>query len=259
MSEWSSQQLLGRPKQVGTSVFTTIDARVLLPAVFTAIVALALAKRWYVPSLVFVVVFFTSLYITPSRKSYLKTLLYPLTVALFILLVQAYSYGSTVVLTAIWPMYAQGIASGWLICTRVLASVSMLLFLVESKSQVELMEALAWFKIPAELRDLISLMFRYISVISEEFTTIFNAQKSRMGYSAKLSWIKKLRNLASIGGMLLVRSYDRSNRVVMSMVARGYKHNVGISYSYESFTARDYLFAAFSVIAITSIVLVGVV
>ncbi|MGZ7113416.1 MAG: hypothetical protein ACXVH9_05850, partial [Halobacteriota archaeon] len=61
MSDWSSQQLLGRPKPLGTSVFTTIDARVLLPAAFIAIVALALTKRWYVPGMVFVATFFISI------------------------------------------------------------------------------------------------------------------------------------------------------------------------------------------------------
>jgi len=258
MSEWTPQQLLGRPKEQGTNVFTTIDARVLLPAAFIAIVALAAAKRWYVPGTVFVAVFFITMYTTPSRKSYLKMLMYPFTVALFIFVVQAYTYGSTVVLTVIWPIYAQGIASGWLLCNRVLASVSILLLLVESKSQIELVEALAWFKIPIEIRDLMSLMLRYVSVISEEFTTMFNAQKSRLGYSAKLSWIKKVRNLAIIGGMLLVRSYDRSYRVVMSMMARGYAQNADIVYKFEHFARKDYLFAAFSLAVIAGIVLMGV-
>lgn len=259
MPEWTPQQLLGRPKELGTSVFTTVDARVLLPAAFIAIVALTAAKRWYVPGIVFVAVFFITMYTTPSRKHYLKMLMYPFTVALFVFVVQAYTYGSTVVLTVIWPIYAEGIASGWLICNRVLASVSILLLLVESKSQLELVEALAWFRIPIEIRDLMSLMFRYVSVISEEFTTMFNAQKSRLGYSAKLSWITKVRNLAIIGGMLLVRSYDRSYRVVMSMMARGYTQKVDIVYKFEHFAKKDYLFAAFSLAVITGIVLMGVV
>jgi cobalt/nickel transport system permease protein len=258
MLEWTPQQLLGRPKEQGTSVLTTIDARVLLPAAFIAIVALAAAKRWYVPGTVFVAIFFITMYATPSRKHCLKRLMYPFTVALFIFVVQAYTYGSTAVLTVIWPIHAEGIASGWLLCNRVLASVSILLLLVESKSQLELVEALAWFKIPVEIRDLMSLMFRYVSVISEEFTTMFNAQKSRLGYSAKLSWIRKVRNLAIIAGMLLVRSYDRSYRVVMSMMARGYTQNANMVYKFERFAKKDYLFSAFSLVVIVGIVLMGV-
>ena len=141
--------------------------------------------------------------------------MYPLLIAMFIFIVQAYSsaYGSTVVLTVIWPIYVQGIASGWLYANRVLASVSILLLLVESKSQLELIEALRWFKVPIEIRNLMSLMFRYVSVLSEEFTTMFQARNRREGFSAKLSWVKKLHNMGIIAGMLVIRSYDRSYRV----------------------------------------------
>ena len=258
MYDWSPESLLGTRRESGTGVFAAIDSRVLLPAAFISIVALAVAQRWYVPATVFLVISSLTMYTTPSRKSCLKFLFYPFTVALFIFVVQMYTYGSTVVMTVIWPMYAQGIASGWLLCWRVLASVSMLLLLVESKTQLELTEGLAWFKIPIEVRDLMSLMFRYVSVISEEFTTMFNAQKSRLGYSGKLSWIKKVRNLGIIGGMLLVRSYDRSYRVVMSMTARGYTRQCDIRYEFRRFAKKDYLFAVVSLIVIAGIVLVGV-
>jgi len=258
MPEWSPEVLLGKRKELGTSVFTAIDARVMLPAAFVTIVALAFAKRWYVPAAVFLMIFCITMCTTRSRKSYLKLLFYPFTVALFVFVIQAYTYGSTVVATLIWPIYSEGIASGWLICNRVLASVSILLLLIESKSQIELIEALAWFKIPIEIRDLMSLMFRYVSVISEEFSTIFNAQKSRLGYSAKLSWINRLKNLGNIGGMLLVRSYDRSHRVVMSMMARGYTHNADIVHEFGRFAKKDYLFAVFSLAIVIGIVLTGV-
>ena len=195
-AEWNPADIIGDigGAQAGTSVFRNIDARILLPAAFVVILALSAVTRWYVAGAVFVVVFFITMYTAPSRKSYLKLLVYPLLIAMFIFIVQAYSsaYGSTVVLTVIWPIYAQGIASGWLYANRVLASVSILLLLVESKSELELIEALRWFKVPIEIRNLMSLMFRYVSVLSEEFTTMFHAQQARLGFSAKLSWVKKL-------------------------------------------------------------------
>jgi len=70
--------------------------------------------------------------------------------------------------------------------------VSILLLLVESKSELELIEALRWFKVPIEIRNLMSLMFRYVSVLSEEFTTMFHAQQARLDSPRKLSWVKKL-------------------------------------------------------------------
>lgn len=262
-AEWNPADIKGDigGRKAGNSVFKNIDARILLPAAFVVILALSAAKRWYVPGAVFVVMFFITMYTVASRKSYLKILVYPLFVALFIFVVQAYSssYGSTVVLTVIWPIYAQGIVSGWLYAWRVLASVSILLLLVESKSQLELIEALRWFKVPIEIRNLMSLMFRYVSVISEEFTTMFHAQQARLGFSAKLSWLKKLKNLGIIAGMLVIRSYDRSYRVTMSMMARGYTQNVDIVRKFERFAKKDYLFAAAALAVIAGIVLVGAV
>ena len=265
MPEWNPADFItgiggriGGQQSRRSGILRNVDARILLPAAFVLILALTAAKRWYVPGAVFVVIFFITICTVRSRRSYVKLLTYPFLVALFIFVVQAYTYGSTAVVTIIWPVYSQGIASGWLLCNRVLASVSILLLLVESKSQIELVEALAWFKVPIEIRELMPLMFRYVSVISDEFTTMFNAQKSRLGFSAKLGWLKKIRNLGIIAGMLFVRSYDRSNRVTMSMMARGYSQNVDIVRNFKRFTKKDLLFAAFALVLVAGIVLVGV-
>jgi cobalt/nickel transport system permease protein len=256
--EWEPANIIGKQhKEYGTSVFRDIDIRVLLVVAFITIVALAVAKRWYVPCAFFVAIFFITLRTTPSRKSYVIKLSYPFLVATFIFVIQSYTYGSTQVFTVLFPVYAEGISSGWLIFNRVLASVSILLLLVESASPTELIESLVWFKVPVEMRTMMSLMARYTSVLAEEFATMFNAQKARLGYSATLSWIKKLRNIAIIGGMLLVRSYDRSNTVTMSMTARGYTPAADVVRTFVRFSRRDYIFAALSLTFITSVVLIG--
>ena len=260
--EWNPVELIGAgvgDNRCGKGVFKDIDARILLSAAFLIIVALAAVKRWYVLTAIFAVIFFITIDATPSRKSYLTKLMYPLIVAVFLFFVQAYTYGSTLAFTAVFPVYNEGIASGWLLFNRVLVSVSILLLLVESTSLEELIESLAWFKVPVEIRNMTSLMLRYTSVLTVEFMTMFNAQKSRLGYSTKLSWIKKLKNIAIIGGMLLVRSYDRSNKVVMSMMARGYTQNVDIVRTFVRFTRKDYLFAVLSLVFITCVVLIGVI
>jgi cobalt/nickel transport system permease protein len=258
--EWESVDIRDEQhKGYGTSVFRDIDVRVLLVVAFVTIMTLTAAKRWYVPCALFVAIFFVTLRSTPSRKSYVTKLVYPLLVATFIFVIQSYTYGSTQILTAPFPVYAEGIASGWLIFNRVLASVSILLLLVESTSPTKLIESLAWFKVPVEIRTMISLMARYTSMLAEEFATMYNAQKSRLGYAATLNWIKKLRNVAIIGGVLLVRSYDRSNKVVMSMTARGYTTAADVACTFARFSRRDYIFAALSLVFIASIAVIGVV
>jgi energy-coupling factor transporter transmembrane protein EcfT len=66
-------------------------------------------------------------------------------------------------------------------------------------------------------------------------------------------------NLSVIAGMLFIRSFDRSSRVIMSMQARGYTQNADIGGTFERFARKDYLFAAFALAVIAGIVLVGVV
>ncbi len=214
------------------------------------------------PAAVFIAMLCITLYGITSRKNYLQMLTFGSLAALFIFIVQSYSsaYGSTVVLTVIWPIYAQGIASGWLYATRVLACISVLLLLVESKSQLDLTEALRWFKLPREMINLMSLMLRYVSVISEEFVTMFHAQQARLGFSSKLSWIKKLQNLGIIAGMLLIRSYDRSFRLEKSMMARGYTQTSEIlGYTFKQFAKKDYIATALVSLVIAGIILIGVV
>lgn len=263
VTEWNPIEIVGdlTRRKEGEGVLKNVDARVLLPAAFIIILALSAATRWYVPAAVFIAVFCITLYGITSRKNYLEMLAFGSLAALFIFIVQCYSsaYGTTLVLTVIWPIYAQGIASGWLYATRVLACISVLLLLVESKSQLELTEALRWFRVPREVRNVMSLMVRYVSVISEEFITMFRAQQARLGFSSRLSWIKKLQNLGIIAGMLLIRSYDRSFRVEKSMMARGYTQNSEILIMFKRFAKKDYVAAALLVLALAGIILTGVV
>ncbi len=258
--EWASGNVSGEEYGgYSTSVFRDVDVRILLVVAFVIIVALAAAKRWYVPCVLFVATFFITLRSTSSRKSYLTKLAYPVIVATFIFIIQSYTFGSTQVLAVPFPAYAEGIASGWLIFNRVIASVSILLLLMESTSPTKLIESLAWFKVPVEIRTVMSLMARYTSALAEEFATMFNAQKSRLGYSATLTWIKKLRNVAIIAGALLVRSYDKSIKVAMSMTARGYTPAADVVRTFTRFNRRDYIFAALSLVLIASIAVTGVV
>jgi energy-coupling factor transporter transmembrane protein EcfT len=108
--------------------------------------------------------------------------------------------------------------------------------------------------------NLMSLMLRYVSVISEEFVTMFHAQQARLGFSSKLSWIKKLQNLGIIAGMLLIRSYDRSFRLEKSMMARGYTQTSEIlGHTFKRFAKKDYIATVLVVLVIGGIIFTGVV
>jgi cobalt/nickel transport system permease protein len=197
------------------------------------------------------------LYFAPSKRAQLSKLAFPGLTAAGILAIQSYTFGSTRCGTLIFPIYLEGVKSGLLIVCRVLASVSILLALIQVTTSAQLIEALAWFRVPVEMREILLLMVRYLEVLVKETKRMLNAQQSRLGYSAKLGWMTKLKNLSMIAGMLIVRAYDRSDKVFMSMKARGYAKAGNMAGGFERFNRRDYVFAMISVLLIAGVVLIG--
>ena len=68
--------------------------------------------------------------------------------------------------------------------------------------------------------ELALIMYRYIFLMFEEATRIRSAQKSRLGY---VSFKNSLRSISTLGGMLILRSYDRAERSFAAMRCRGYR------------------------------------
>ncbi|NIQ94755.1 MAG: hypothetical protein GWN87_11490, partial [Desulfuromonadales bacterium] len=64
------------------------------------------------------------------------------------------------------------------------------------------------------------IMYRYIFLMFEEATRIKSAQKSRLGY---VDFGNTLRSVSTLGGMLILRSYDRAERSFAAMRCRGYR------------------------------------
>ena len=65
-----------------------------------------------------------------------------------------------------------------------------------------------------------SFMFRYVNVVDDEMERMKIARESR-GFEA--TGIKSWRVLATAAGALFIRSYERGERVHLSMLSRGYE------------------------------------
>ncbi len=74
--------------------------------------------------------------------------------------------------------------------------------------------------IPYKIVHLISFAYRYIHVIHTEYGRLMNAMKIR-GFRPKNN-LHTYRTYAYLVGMLLVKSYDRANRVQAAMLCRGF-------------------------------------
>jgi len=240
------------------SALQRFDARIkficAIVAVFGA-VALTRSEFAVVPIIVCVVLV---VFARASLKGYFKRLLYPLSIALVVAVVQLFT-GTTVAATIPylgWHIYSQGISFAILIFARVLAAASILNLLITITPMETLLDSLSWFRVPSVILDTMMLMYRYISVVSEEKARIYKAQESRCGYTKSVSIFRKLGNYGTVGGMLLVKSFDRALKVGDAMVSRGYTGTSSLfSYSTKTMAKKDIAIGVIVILAVAALLL----
>jgi cobalt/nickel transport system permease protein len=103
----------------------------------------------------------------------------------------------------------------------------------------KLLLAATWFRVPKIFVELALLVYRYIFVLLEEIVTIKDAQRIRLGYH---NWRRSMGSLGVLGGSLILRTYDRAERVFDAMIARGYSGTMTVSYT-EHFGRKDFITA----------------
>jgi cobalt/nickel transport system permease protein len=90
----------------------------------------------------------------------------------------------------------------------------------------DLAHGLRHLRVPLILIAIISFMYRYLFVLSEEVERLLQARAARSaklpgGKSPSVLW--RARVAGNMVGQLFLRSYERSDRVYQAMVARGFK------------------------------------
>jgi cobalt ECF transporter T component CbiQ len=241
----SERQSFANPVELpllGNSPLCRLDARVkLICAVFSAFAVIALTNLEFlsIPIVICAVLALTS---KASLKGYLKRFAAAFFIALTFFVVQIFTGSHSVATVPYlgWYIYQDGISFGTLIIFRVLAATSILNLVITVTPMETLLDGLAWFHIPSVLLDTTMLMWRYISVVSEERTRIYQAQKARCGYTKSVGIFRKLGNYGIVGGMLLVKSFDRAIHVGNAMVSRGYTGSSSLfSYSVKPFGKKE--------------------
>jgi cobalt/nickel transport system permease protein len=204
---------------------TQIDARIkLVFATLALLINLSAPKPW-VPVLIVVLSLVMLASVRVPLKLVIIRLTAPLGIAIFVWFTQIFWYGHTPafvlpILGLHLTGYKEGLAHGFLIFSRALGGVAIILWLGFVTSFSELLAAAGWFKIPATLVEVAALVYRYLFVLMDEVTRIRQAQILRLGYG---SWHNGVKATGTLLGMLLIRSYDRSKTVAEAMVLRGYK------------------------------------
>ncbi|HUX07598.1 MAG TPA: cobalt ECF transporter T component CbiQ [Acidobacteriota bacterium] len=123
--------------------------------------------------------------------------------------------------------------------------------LLSTIDPIRLGQALHRLKLPEKLVHLLLFTIRYIDVVHHEYDRLVQAMRIRC-FRPRLN-LHTLRTYGYLFGMLLVNSFDRSDRVVAAMKCRGFR---GRFYTLSEFSAggRE---AAFAVVAIFALFILG--
>jgi cobalt/nickel transport system permease protein len=142
----------------------------------------------------------------------------------------------------------QGLLFTGLITLKSNAIIIGLIALIATVPVVTLGQAMHNLRLPDKLCHLLLFTYRYLYVFEEEFHRLVQAMKIR-GFRPRTN-LHTYRSYAYLAAILLVRSYDRADRVFQAMLCRGFH---GVFYSLRSFAwqRRDGIFLGVSLLALT--------
>ncbi|MFF2450827.1 energy-coupling factor transporter transmembrane component T family protein [Neobacillus sp. NPDC058068] len=106
---------------------------------------------------------------------------------------------------------------------RLLFVAQVLNFLFYRLGIVAFLQALAELRLPAIFIELILFTLRFMDVFRGEVRQMLLSLRSRGFYTGNWFQIKKYRVLGGLLGSLLLRSFQRSERIYLGMLSKGYK------------------------------------
>ncbi len=114
----------------------------------------------------------------------------------------------------------EGLLYSSLIVIRAMAAVTLALIMLATTRFDVTMKALYALGVPGILVQMLMFTYRYIFVISDEFSRMWKAMECK-GFRLKANYYG-LSILGNTLGMLIIKSYDRTSRVYQSMLSKGY-------------------------------------
>jgi len=199
-----------RPLHSGPSYLAQVDPRARIAATVVLAVVVAVAKSEPAMGFALAVAVGLVLLARISPGDLLRRLL-PLEILLTVLM-----------LVIPWPAYQhEDLMLAAVIALKANAAVLAVAALIGTMDAVTLGHALAHFHVPPKLVQLLLFMVRYFDVMGREYARLRAAMRVRCFRPAMNR--HSYRALGYLVGMLLVRSFDRSERVLAAMKCRGFR------------------------------------
>lgn len=145
----------------------------------------------------------------------------------------------------LWQFSAsrEGILYALKITLRSNSIILLIISLLSTSSVLDLIHAMSRLKLPAKLIYLLFFVYRYLHVIKKEFDLIHKAMLLR-GFKAKTN-LHTYKSYAYLIAILLIKSYERSQKVYQAMICRGFKGSFMIIDHFK-LKQNDYLFLIIS-------------
>ncbi|MFB1504809.1 MAG: cobalt ECF transporter T component CbiQ [Thiocapsa sp. C3-sup] len=150
---------------------------------------------------------------------------------------------------------AEGLIKAVEILLKANAVVLVLLALVGSLDAVTLGHALARLRVPTNLVQLLFFTVRYIGVIGEEYARLRIAMRARGFRPANT--LHTYRSIGYLVGMLLVRSLERSERILAAMRCRGFQGRFHLLDDF-AYGRADAFFAGLAALACSGLLIMDI-
>jgi cobalt/nickel transport system permease protein len=126
----------------------------------------------------------------------------------------------------------RGFMLALLICLKASAIALLVEPLLSTSPFPVTIQALVRLRVPQMVCQMILLAHRYIFVFQHE-TSRMNKGMHMRGFRRRTD-METLRNIANFLGMLLVRSFERTQRVYEAMIARGYMGQLSVTHEFRA-------------------------
>ncbi len=155
----------------------------------------------------------------------LSRLRYPGFFILAVILFLPFVAGKTIILQwGIFTIKKEGCLAVIKIVTRFICILTVSLVLFGTAPFLKTIKSMRLLGLSAIIIDMMLLSYRYLEELGEMLTTMQRAIKLR-GFQNNHINKRNLQIVADLTGSLLVRSYDKSQRVYQAMILRGYSSN----------------------------------
>lgn len=227
-----------------------VDARVKLLAGF-AILLMVLSYRGFIlPLIVTLLCLFICVGVKIPLRIFMLKFLEPIFIASIIVILKLFFSGSNVIfsinLLGIYISgHKDGLIDGLMIAVRILGAVSIVTVIGFFTPFIEFIAALSWLRAPRGFIEVLMFAYRYIFVLFEDAMVIYNAQKNRLGYSNAR---RGLNSFGVLAGSLILKAFEHSHSITVSMVQRGYDGNIRIL-RHNPFKPKEVFVSAVIIIA----------